>query len=849
MLERVRAALPALIGLVLFVAALEVLRTELRAVTWPGLTADLTNISAWRLALAALLTAVNYAILTGYDFLAFAYLGKHLPSRRIAMTSFLAFAISNNVGFAMLSGASVRYRFYTRWGVTAEELSRIVFSYVVTFWLGLLLVGGLSLARSPLPRELGIPVASVVAPIGWLLMLVSVAYIAAAALGLGPIRFRRLELPLPPVRLALAQLAISILDWTMAATVLHVLLPPVRVPFLALLGAFLASQLLGLASHVPGGMGVFEGLMVLLLKPFLSSAELLPALIAYRAVYYLLPLSVAAVGLVADELNQRRSQAARLGAALGWLTEQLTPRVLAAFSFFAGVVLLTSGATPAAPGRLGFLNRLLPLGVIELSHFAGSVLGAALLLLSQGLARRLDAAYALTVLAMAAGIVASVLKGGDYEEAIVLAAILLVLWRARPAFDRRAALFDTRFSPGWIMAVVAAVGASLWLGLFAFKHVEYSQDLWWQFELHGEASRMLRATVGACITVLLFGFARLIGYAPHEAARPTDADLSAAAAIINTCPGTSPNLVFLRDKAILFDEQQTAFVMYAVQGRTWAALGDPVGPPERLGSLVRLFLERCDDFGGVPVFYQVSNQHLYRYADVGLTFVKLGEEARVDLTTFTVEGSRGKKYRTALHRLERERASFRVIPADQVGRVMDQLRAVSDDWLARHAGAEKGFSLGFFAPEYLARFPVAVIERDSRIVAFANVWPGAQRTELSVDLMRYDHEAPKDVMDALFVHLMLWAKEEGYRWFALGMAPLSGFEHSPVAPLWNRLASFLYEHGEAVYSFRGLRAFKDKFEPVWEPRYLAYPGGLRLPRVLADVSALIAGGYRRIFLK
>ena len=180
---------------------------------------------------------------------------------------------------------------------------------------------------------------------------------------------------------------------------------------------------------------------------------------------------------------------------------------------------------------------------------------------------------------------------------------------------------------------------------------------------------------------------------------------------------------------------------------------------------------------------------------------------------------------------------------------MDQLRAVSDDWLAQHAGAEKGFSLGFFAPEYVARFPVAVIERDGRIVAFANVWPGAQHVEASVDLMRYDHHAPKDVMDALFVHVMLWAKEQGYRWFALGMAPLSGFEQSPVAPLWSRLASFLYKHGEAVYNFQGLRAFKDKFDPVWEPRYLAYPGGLRLPRVLADVSALIAGGYRRIFLK
>jgi phosphatidylglycerol lysyltransferase len=849
MLARMRAALPALIGFVLFAAALEVLRTELRTVTWHGLTADLSNISGWRVALAAVLTAVNYGVLTGYDFLAFAYLGKHLPPRRIAMTSFLAYAISNNVGFAMLSGASVRYRFYTRWGVTAEELSRIVFSYVVTFWLGLLLIGGLSLARSPLPAELKIPFVSVVAPIGWLLVLASAAYVSAAALKLGPIRFRAIELPLPSLRLALSQLAISVLDWTIAATVLYVLLPPGRVPFLALTGAFLASQLLGLASHVPGGMGVFEGLMVLLLKPFFASKQLLPALIAYRGVYYLLPLSVAAIGLVADELHQRRSQAARLGAALGWLTEQLTPRVLAAFTFLAGVVLLASGATPAAPGRLSFLNRLLPLGVIELSHFAGSVLGAALLLLSQGLARRLDAAYALTVLAMAAGIVASLLKGGDYEEATVLAAILLVLWRARPAFDRRAALFDTRFSPGWIMAVVAAVSASLWLGLFAFKHVEYSQDLWWQFELHGEASRMLRATVGAGVTVLLFGFARLIGYAPHEATIPTDADLSAAAAIINTRPGTSANLVFLRDKAILFDEQKTAFVMYAVQGRTWAALGDPVGPPERLSRLVRLFLERSDDFGGIPVFYEVSSQHLHRYADVGLTFVKLGEEARVDLNTFTIEGSRGKKHRNAIHRVEREGGSFRVIPAEHVGCVMDQLRTVSDAWLAQHAGAEKGFSLGFFAPEYIARFPVAVIERDGRIVAFANVWPGAQRIELSIDLMRYNHHAPKDVMDALFVHTMLWAKAQGYQWFALGMAPLSGFEHSATAPLWNRLASFLYMHGEAVYNFQGLRAFKEKFDPVWEPRYLAYPGGLRLPHVLADVAALIAGGYRKIFLK
>jgi phosphatidylglycerol lysyltransferase len=118
---------------------------------------------------------------------------------------------------------------------------------------------------------------------------------------------------------------------------------------------------------------------------------------------------------------------------------------------------------------------------------------------------------------------------------------------------------------------------------------------------------------------------------------------------------------------------------------------------------------------------------------------------------------------------------------------------------------------------------------------------------MSLDLMRYHHDAPRDAMEALFVHVMQWGKEQGYRRFVLGMAPLSGFETSPVASLWHRLGSFLYQHGESFYNFQGLRAYKEKFDPEWEPRYLAYPGGLKLPRILADVSALIAGGYRNIF--
>ncbi len=279
------------------------------------------------------------------------------------------------------------------------------------------------------------------------------------------------------------------------------------------------------------------------------------------------------------------------------------------------------------------------------------------------------------------------------------------------------------------------------------------------------------------------------------------------------------------------------------------APGDPVGPATVRADLIRFFLERCDDYAGTPVFYEIRKDSLHVYADFGLTFVKLGEEAVVDLSQFCLDGSRGKPLRHALRHLEHHGASCRVVPATEVPAILADLRVVSDDWLEHKAGGEKGFSLGFFRPDYVERFPVAVVEQGGRIVAFANLWPGPGTIELSVDLMRYRDDAPNGVMEGLMVCVMRWGREQGYRSFSLGMAPLSGFENSPVAPLWTRLGSFLYAHGETFYNFQGLRAYKDKFHPAWESRYLAYPGGLTLPRTLADVAALISGGYTRILRK
>ncbi|MCE5274467.1 MAG: GNAT family N-acetyltransferase, partial [Deltaproteobacteria bacterium] len=250
--------------------------------------------------------------------------------------------------------------------------------------------------------------------------------------------------------------------------------------------------------------------------------------------------------------------------------------------------------------------------------------------------------------------------------------------------------------------------------------------------------------------------------------------------------------------------------------------------------------------GGWPVFYEVGSDNLYVYIDLGMTLVKLGEEARVDLETFTLEGKSRKDFRYAMNKLSKEGCTFELVEPQAIPALLPELREVSDAWIADKHTREKGFSLGSFREDYLVRFPAGLVRRDGRIVAFANIWTSGNREELSVDLMRYSRQAPSGVMDYLFLQIMEWGKETGYHWFNLGMAPLSGLGDKSLAPVWNRIGGFVFQYAEHFYNFQGLRLYKEKFSPQWRPRYLASPTTLSLPIVLTNITALTSRGFKGI---
>ncbi|WP_200900106.1 phosphatidylglycerol lysyltransferase domain-containing protein [Synechococcus sp. GFB01] len=308
LLHRLQRLAPLLLSLALFVLAAWALNSQLRGISLNDVIASVGRIPIWGLVAAVILTAVNYLFLTAYDALAVRYVGVAVPYRRAALVAVISYAISNSIGMALLSGGSIRLRFYSLWGLGAGTIARIIAFCNLSFWVGLLAVGGIVFSLEPLavPPLLRLPVRTA-HPIGLLFLLLVGLYLVGTALQRGSLRLGRWELPRLPLSLSLAQIGITSCDWTLAAGVLYcLLLPAAQLPFPVFLGSYLLAQMAGILSNVPGGLGVFESVLLLLLGSVTSPERLVGALLVYRLIYYLAPLLVGVGLLISFEFNRGR---------------------------------------------------------------------------------------------------------------------------------------------------------------------------------------------------------------------------------------------------------------------------------------------------------------------------------------------------------------------------------------------------------------------------------------------------------------------------------------------------------------------------------------------------------------
>jgi phosphatidylglycerol lysyltransferase len=652
-------------------------------------------------------------------------------------------------------------------------------------------------------------------------------------------------------RLLLVMLAAYIVDLASLYVLFHAFGQAIGLG--TLVAGFAMGVLFWIVSPIPQGIGLVEGIMTLTYTSLGIPAETAAIVsLSFRGLTFWLPL---VLGFV---LVQRTRT---FGGRERSLAESWGVRIAALLTASMGVVNLFSAVTPSLMSRLAVIESFLPLMVRRGGHLTAALAGFALMSLSVGLWRRKRNAWILTLAVLMVSAVSHLVKGLDYEEALLGLGLAIWLLTLRPHFYARS---DTPSVRQGLWAVATSIGFTLLYGVTGF----YLLDR--HFNINFGLAAAARQTVVMfaefydpgiqpvpithfghffansiyLVGVGTFTYALFMLLRPVLLRHPASGDERRRAEAIVQRYGRSSlaRMALFDDKAYYFSPGGSV-IAYAARNGVAVALGDPIGLPTDAHRAISGFKAFCAQNDWVPAFYQTQSDYLAYYETTGFKSLNIGSEAVVKTANFSLSGNANKGLRSAYNRLVKLGYSADVLYPPIDGSQLAELRAISDTWLAHMHGGEKRFSLGWFDEAYLQSGPVMIVyDPDGHPVAFANIVTEYQRNEISIDLMRYI-PGEHGIMDFMFVSIFQWAAQEGYASFDLGLSALSGVGEQPKDRNIERALHYIYEHVNQFYNFKGLHAFKAKFHPDWIPRYLIYPNTAALPSIALALNNASSGGY------
>ncbi|MGM0509439.1 MAG: bifunctional lysylphosphatidylglycerol flippase/synthetase MprF, partial [Fusobacteriota bacterium] len=728
---------------------------------------------------------LNYMVLFCYDLLAIKYIKSEISFSKIFFTSFIAHGIGNIFGFLGNRSSKVRGRLYSFNDVSSDNIFKISLFCTVTFWLGLISMSSVVFINNFFSKinNLGfLRIPSILIGIIFLAMISYYIYVGISKKEY--INFKNWKLKVPNIKILISQLIIGTLDWGISAAVLYILLRD-SMMLTSFLPIFFAAQIIGLMSGVPGGIGIFELSFLYLYNGDSNLGVIFSGIIVYRLIYFVLPFLISSISYSFYEEYKDSSLKQKFGKYI----PSFMPSVLSNLVFIAGLVLILGAFLPNNKDLFLFQNE-----IAGSLNFFNSIFGVILLILSRGIKNRLKVAYIFSVVFLATGLLFMTINFSIIQSSILLMILILLINKKRE-FNRKTSIFDMKYKFSWIITVVLSVISFVFIGFFGIENIEYNRENLFNFFVREDVSNLIQILFGMTLTFSIFFILKLLKPLNEYKQEITEENLEVAKKIVKEQKNIDGNLVLLRDKYIMFDDEQKAFIMFGIKGKTWVALGDPIGDDEYFSDLIWKFYETTKMNNGFPAFYEVSQDYLNYYLDIGLTLLKIGEDGKIPIENYDLVGKSKKKFRRVINKFDKEGYKFEVIPQEKVSEIMDTLETISDIWITEKKSKEKGFSLGFFDKDYLSNFDIAVVKKDDKIVGFANILTTNKKEEVSIDLMRYIPEFEDGIMDYLFIKIMLWGKDNGYKYFDLGMAPLSGIQANSNSPLWNKFSVFIYKNG------------------------------------------------------
>lgn len=748
-----------------------------------------------------------------YDFVITELLPGHYKPAYVIKSGWIVNTFTNIAGFGGLLGASLRANFYHEKASQKQVLFAI--SKIAMF-----LLAGLSLWSM-----IGILVIFVFG-IGaefanyWVWLVGGAAYFPLLMI-ISHVRDSEFFADMPLKRQLRLTLG-SFLEWGGCAAFFLLIgyFLEAPIPLSSVLPLFMVANVIGVISMVPGGLGSFDVLMIVELGQLgLDSSAAVVWLLFYRLFYYVIPFLIGA-GLFAQDAGKR------LNAYLEGLPVQLIRKAafgfLVVFLYFSGIMLLLRGVAPDLAFQNTLYQRLYPYTFLFLDRVTNVIVAFLILGFGRGIASRVKRAYWPTVIVLIVAMVASLREDNHLRFIVflILVVIALILTRRELTRDRLALSWGNKLIDGAVFGLTFIFYAFAVFYNAPAIHHRHVPDVFLFPSERMFFTTLIGVMLAALTVYLIF---RYLSAPTKSLADPYD-EARLKAVVAKFGGNEVSHLGLMRDKSLHFyqvDGEDRVFFLFKKKADKLIVMGEPVGDETQIPAAIADFMKQADDQDMSLVFYEINESLTMKLHEFGFDFMKFGEEGYVDVTTFTLAGTKRKGERALMHKFEREGYSVELLKPPFDDALLDDLQTVSDSWL--DGRSEKGFSLGFFDRHYLNQAPIAVVRApDGKIVAFATDMPTGNNEVTSIDLMRSSADAPSGIMDEVFIHLFELAKDRGFKYFNMGMAPLANVGTSSYSFIEEKIAHLVYEYGYRFYGFQGLRSYKNKYVTEWVPKYVAY---------------------------
>lgn len=760
---------------------------------------------------------ISYLPLSFYDLIIANVLDINLSKKRIYKYSWISSSVSNIIGFAGVTSIFFKNHFYKNYIKDSSKLFKEVTKVVGLNLSGFSLVCLIYSLWNILSNKNFDKVFYIALLIGLYLPTVFIIYTYKM------VKSGNKESYIVNIKI----IATSILEWITTIILIYglIIILDIKISFSQFAPIYVAAIIVAIISMTPGGIGTFDLTLILGLQKFnVPSEKVVLLIILYRISYYVVPFLIGVFLYLSDIYVKINNDIREL---ISRINSKIAHYILIITFFISGLSLIfvyDINIDRYFPNK----EFIFTMNIVEFSINISIILGFILIVLATLIYTQSKKIYYMLIGILVILTLISFTNKYTFFEYTYLIFNWILLFLSKNRFYRKGFIFTLKSAIKSTMFILVIFLVDL---IVTYSTIKYYMNLkstdinYISIEIVKSLydNIIISTFIGLSISILLIIF--IFNINKYNKFPKSYLNKEQVIDIILKYGGSSvAHYIFLNDKYVYVNKKKDVVFQYQIASDKIFVLGDPIGNKISFSEAIEEFLELSDLYGYTLAFTGISSNIIPNLHDLGYEFMKIGKDAIVDLSEFSLAGNRNKSNRQAINRINKAGYKFSILNPPYTEEVFNTLKEISDEWL--DGKKEKGFCIGFLDKDYIEMDKLAVVkDSENNIKGFATIMPMYDNKTLSVDLMRFKKIELNGLMDYMFANIFEYCKENRYRYFNLGLVPLADVGNNKYSFFREKIAYQIFLHGNHFYSFEGLKKFKDKYANNWENRYIAYKKG------------------------